>query len=44
MRVVLDECRHLDVDSVFLWPTPRSRPLYERFGFTNNGAVLSLER
>jgi GNAT superfamily N-acetyltransferase len=44
MKVVLDECRQLDVDSVFLWPTARSRPLYERLGFTNSGAVLSLER
>jgi GNAT superfamily N-acetyltransferase len=44
MRVVLDECQRLDVDSVFLWPTARSRALYERFGFTHNGAVLSRER
>jgi GNAT superfamily N-acetyltransferase len=44
MKVVLDECSRLDVDSVLLWPTARSRSLYERLGFTNNGAVLSLDR
>jgi GNAT superfamily N-acetyltransferase len=44
MRVMLDECRRLDVDAVFLWPTAASRSLYERLGFTHNGAVLSLER
>jgi GNAT superfamily N-acetyltransferase len=44
MHVVLDECRRLDVDAVILWPTARSRSLYERLGFTHDGAVLSLER
>lgn len=44
LQAVLDECRRRDVDAVFLWPTERSRPLYERFGFTHDGAVLSLER
>ena len=44
LRAVLDEGKRLDVDAVFLWPTARSRSLYERFGFTANGAVLSLER
>jgi GNAT superfamily N-acetyltransferase len=44
MRLVLDEAARLDVGAVFLWPTERSRPLYERFGFTHDGAVLSLER
>lgn len=44
MQLVLDEARRLGVGAVFLWPTERSRPLYERFGFTHDGAVLSLER
>jgi GNAT superfamily N-acetyltransferase len=33
LQAVLDECRRSEVDSVFLWPSERSRPLYERFGF-----------
>jgi GNAT superfamily N-acetyltransferase len=44
LRAVLDECARLDVDSVFLWPTARSRALYERFGFTTDRGILSLER
>jgi GNAT superfamily N-acetyltransferase len=44
MQLVLDEASRLGVGAVFLWPTERSRPLYERFGFTHDGAVLSLER
>lgn len=26
-------CIHQAVDAILLWPTPRSRPLYERHGF-----------
>lgn len=33
LAAALDACRLWSVDSVFLWPTPLSRPLYERFGF-----------
>ena len=44
LQAALDECTRRDVDAVFLWPTARSRPLYERFGFTHDGAVLPLER
>ncbi len=29
-----------EVDRVVLWPTPRSRPLYQRYGFTANGDVM----
>lgn len=29
----LEECGKRDVDAVILWPTPRSRALYERHGF-----------
>ena len=28
------------VDAVILWPTPRSRPLYERHGFSAGGGVM----
>jgi GNAT superfamily N-acetyltransferase len=31
-----------DVDRIILWPTERSRTLYERFGFTVSGNVLEL--
>jgi GNAT superfamily N-acetyltransferase len=30
------------VDRIVLWPTPRSRTLYMRHGFTPNGEVLEL--
>jgi GNAT superfamily N-acetyltransferase len=40
----LAECERLNVDSVFLWPTARSRPLYERHGFRVSNHVLVLER
>lgn len=30
----LGECQARGADSVFLWPTPRSRPLYDRHGFS----------
>jgi GNAT superfamily N-acetyltransferase len=30
----LDACLAEDVDAVILWPTPRSRSLYQRHGFT----------
>src|SRR5262245_27808477 len=30
LRTALLECTRLDVDSVFLWPSARSRSLYER--------------
>jgi GNAT superfamily N-acetyltransferase len=33
LTTCLDECRAKDVDSVLLWPTSRSRALYERHGF-----------
>jgi GNAT superfamily N-acetyltransferase len=36
----LDECRRQGVDSVFLWPTPRSRGLYERHGFAVRDDLL----
>ena len=30
------------VDRIVLWPTPRSRSMYVRHGFTDNGEVLEL--
>ena len=39
----LARCRALKVDSVFLWPTERSVPLYERHGFRRATNILVLE-
>jgi GNAT superfamily N-acetyltransferase len=33
MRACLQTCDHLGVDAVFLWPTDKSRPFYQRYGF-----------
>lgn len=33
MAAAMEWCREREVDSVVLWPTERSRTLYERFGF-----------
>jgi GNAT superfamily N-acetyltransferase len=41
LRAVLDECERSNVDTVFLWPTARSRPLYERHGFVPGGGILA---
>lgn len=43
LEAALEECRRLDVDSVFLWPSERSRPLYERHGFVTPSTMLVLE-
>jgi len=34
------ECEERGADSVFLWPTPESRPLYARHGFANRDEML----
>jgi len=44
LRAALDECDRLDVDDVILWPTPRSRSLYLRHGFTAADNMLVLRR
>lgn len=46
LAACLEECESCGADAVFLWPTPRSRPLYERHGFALHGDVLErrLER
>ena len=41
LRSVMEWCDSRGVDSMFLWPSERSRPLYERNGF--NVAVGMLE-
>jgi GNAT superfamily N-acetyltransferase len=40
----LAEAARLQVDSIFLWPSERSRPLYERFGFKTSTGVMVLKR
>jgi N-acetylglutamate synthase-like GNAT family acetyltransferase len=42
LQAVLEDCRRSEVDSVFLWPSERSRPLYERFGFVHPSEMLIL--
>ncbi|HWJ15549.1 MAG TPA: GNAT family N-acetyltransferase [Gemmatimonadaceae bacterium] len=41
IQAALAACRDLEVDTVFLWPSDRSRPLYSRHGFTTPGDILS---
>ena len=43
LDALLGECRGLEIDSVFLWPSDRSRPLYVRHGFVTPTAMLILE-
>jgi GNAT superfamily N-acetyltransferase len=33
LSACVGECEARGTDAIFLWPTPRSRPLYERHGF-----------
>jgi GNAT superfamily N-acetyltransferase len=42
LQTALDWASSHDVDRVILWPTPRSRALYERHGFRVSGNVLEL--
>jgi GNAT superfamily N-acetyltransferase len=37
----LRTCHDLEVDTVFLWPSARSRALYARHGFTEPSDILS---
>jgi len=41
IQAALAACRDLDVDTVFLWPSARSRPLYTRHGFAPSDDILS---
>jgi GNAT superfamily N-acetyltransferase len=43
LRAALDECQRANVDSVFLWPSDQSRPLYERHGFVAASGMLVLD-
>lgn len=40
LAAALDECDRRGVQSTILWPTPRSRPLYERHGFMAPRAIM----
>jgi GNAT superfamily N-acetyltransferase len=42
LRTAVDFCRDHGVDTVVLWPSPRSVPLYERHGFRHQGDVMEL--
>jgi GNAT superfamily N-acetyltransferase len=42
LEAALGACRDAGVDSVLLWPTSRSRPLYGRFGFGQPDDLLEL--
>jgi GNAT superfamily N-acetyltransferase len=42
VEAALAECTAAGVDSVVLWPTSRSRSLYERYGFAVPGDLLEL--
>jgi len=40
----LEACDHRGCDAVLLWPTPRSRSLYLRYGFTVRDDLLERRR
>jgi GNAT superfamily N-acetyltransferase len=40
LSALVGECDALAVDTIFLWPTARSRSLYERHGFTEANSLL----
>jgi GNAT superfamily N-acetyltransferase len=40
LEAALARCAELRADTVFLWPTPRSRVLYARYGFTQRSGIL----
>ncbi|MCL2394769.1 MAG: GNAT family N-acetyltransferase [Acidimicrobiaceae bacterium] len=42
LDAALDECRARGVDTIVLWPSARSRSLYERRGFRSPGLVMEL--
>jgi GNAT superfamily N-acetyltransferase len=42
LETALGACRGRGVDAVILWPTPRSRTLYERHGFAVRDDVMQL--
>jgi GNAT superfamily N-acetyltransferase len=40
LTAALQECTARSVDSVFLWPTPESRSLYRRHGFSDRVGMM----
>jgi hypothetical protein len=42
LREALDWCTSREVHAVILWPTERSRSLYERFGFSVRDNIMEL--
>jgi GNAT superfamily N-acetyltransferase len=42
LQTAIDWTRGNEVDRVVLWPTARSRSMYQRHGFVENGGVLEL--
>ncbi len=42
LAAALDFCRHSGAETVVLWPSPRSVPLYRRHGFRSAGEVMEL--
>jgi GNAT superfamily N-acetyltransferase len=42
MTQALEWCASRRVHAVFLWPTTRTRPLYERHGFRSDGDAMQL--
>lgn len=42
LATALDACRARGVDAAILWPSRRSRPFYERHGFTVSDDVMRL--
>jgi GNAT superfamily N-acetyltransferase len=40
LSALVGECAALAVDTIFLWPTARSRSLYTRHGFTEANSLL----
>jgi GNAT superfamily N-acetyltransferase len=41
IEAALTWCREEEVDTAFLWPSEKSRPLYARHGFAVTGEILS---
>jgi GNAT superfamily N-acetyltransferase len=40
LAAALEDCTARSVDSVFLWPSPKSRSLYQRHGFAENAGLM----
>ncbi|HEX6290361.1 MAG TPA: GNAT family N-acetyltransferase [Herpetosiphonaceae bacterium] len=40
LRIALEACRAADVETIILWPSRKSRPLYQRFGFVAPHTLL----